>query len=59
VRVRITAAVSLLVALALAGAGLIVYAIQSSRITEQSANELDQVSAKIAILERIRSTRAR
>jgi len=50
VRVRITAAVSLLVALALAGAGLIVYAIQSSRIAEQSASELDQELAEFATL---------
>jgi len=50
VRVRITAAVALLVAVALAGAGLIVYAIQSSRIAEQSSNELDQELAEFATL---------
>jgi signal transduction histidine kinase len=50
VRVRITAAVALLVAAALAGAGLIAAAIQSERIEDQSASELDQELAEFANL---------
>jgi len=50
VRVRITTAVALLVAVALAGAGLIVYAIQSQRISDQSSSELDQELAEFATL---------
>lgn len=42
VRVRITATVALLVALALTGAGFIVYAIESQRLDRQSAEEVDQ-----------------
>jgi two-component system, OmpR family, sensor kinase len=42
VRVRITATVALLVTLALAGAGLIVYAIESDRVEEQTLGEIDQ-----------------
>lgn len=41
-RVRITATVALLVTLALAGAGLIVYAIESDRVEEQTLGEIDQ-----------------
>ena len=49
-RVRITATVALMAALALAGAGLIVYAIQSERVAEQSASEVDQEIAEFAAL---------
>ena len=49
-RVRITATLALLVAIALAGAGLIVYAIQSARISDQSASEVDQELAELAKL---------
>jgi signal transduction histidine kinase len=52
VRVRITATVALLVALALGGAGLIVYAIQSVRVADQSASEVDQELAELAKLSR-------
>lgn len=41
-RVRITATVALLVTLALAGAGLIVYAIESDRLEEQTLGEIDR-----------------
>ena len=50
VRVRITATVALLVTLALAGAGLIVYAIESDRVEEQTLGEIDQ---ELSELERL------
>ena len=52
VRVRITAAVALLVALALTGAGAIVYAIESQRIEDQVAEEIDQELAEFAALQK-------
>ena len=47
VRVRITAAVALLVALALTGAGAIVYAIEGQRVEEQQLAEIDQELAEL------------
>lgn len=48
VRTRITAAVALLVALALTGAGAIVYLIESKRIEQQIADRVDQEFAELA-----------
>ncbi|WP_244962989.1 sensor histidine kinase [Nocardioides dongkuii] len=42
VRVRITATVAALVALTLAGAGLLVYAIETQRLEQQTADDVDQ-----------------
>jgi signal transduction histidine kinase len=47
VRVRITATVALLVTLALAGAGLIVYAIESDRVAERTMGEITQELAEL------------
>jgi signal transduction histidine kinase len=52
VRLRITAAVALLVAVALTGAGAIVYAIEWQRIQDQMARQVDQDLAEFANLER-------
>lgn len=49
-RVRLTASTALLVALALAGAGLIVYAIQSERMEAETLAEVDQELAEFAAL---------
>jgi signal transduction histidine kinase len=51
VRVRITAAVALLVTLALTGAGAIVYAVEGQRIEEQVVSEIDQELAELARLQ--------
>lgn len=51
VRVRISAAVALLVTLALAGAGAIVYAVESQRLEEQVVAEIDQELAELAKLQ--------
>jgi signal transduction histidine kinase len=51
VRARITGAVALLLALAMAGAGLIVYAIEVQRIEEQVVAEIDQEFAEFAALQ--------
>ncbi|HEY0953100.1 ATP-binding protein [Nocardioides sp.] len=51
VRVRISAAVALLGTLALAGAGAIVYAIESERLEEQVIAEVDQELAELAKLQ--------
>lgn len=48
VRTRITAAVALLVALALSGAGAIVYVIEGQRVEEQVVTEVDQERAELA-----------
>ena len=45
-RVRITATVAVLVTLALAGAGLIVYAIESERLEERTLGQIDQELAE-------------
>lgn len=50
-RVRITAAVALLVALALTGAGAIVYVVEGQRIEEQVVAEVDQELAELARLQ--------
>lgn len=42
VRVRITAAVATLVALTLAGSGLLVYAVESQRLEQQTADDVNQ-----------------
>jgi signal transduction histidine kinase len=42
VRVRITATVAVLVGITLAGAGLLVYTIESQRIEQQTADDVDQ-----------------
>lgn len=47
VRVRITAAVALLGALALTGAGAIVYAVEGQRVEEQQLAEIDQELAEL------------
>jgi signal transduction histidine kinase len=51
VRTRITAAVALLVTLALTGAGAIVYAIEAERIEKQMVAEIDQELAEFAALQ--------
>lgn len=51
VRTRITAAVALMVALALSGAGAIVYVIEAQRVDEQMAQRVDQELAELAALE--------
>lgn len=51
-RLRITGAVALLVALALAGAGAIVYAIEWQRIQDQMAERVDQDLAEFANLQK-------
>jgi signal transduction histidine kinase len=51
VRVRITATVALLVTLALAGAGLIVYAIESERLEEQTLGETNRELAELRQLQ--------
>ncbi|ABL81517.1 MULTISPECIES: HAMP domain-containing sensor histidine kinase [unclassified Nocardioides] len=50
VRVRITAAVALLGALALTGAGAIVYAVEGQRVEEQQLAEIDQELAELGKL---------
>lgn len=50
-RARITAAVALLLALALAGAGLIVYAIELDRVDELLVAEIDQEFQEFAALQ--------
>ena len=50
-RVRITVAVALLVALGLTGAGAIVYAVESQRIEDQIVAEVDQELAELAALQ--------
>jgi len=50
VRARLTATVAILVALALAGAGLIVYLIEAQRIEDQTAAEIDQEFAEFTSL---------
>jgi signal transduction histidine kinase len=50
VRVRITAAVALLLALALSGAGAIVYAVEYQRLEEQMVSEVDQEFAEFSRL---------
>lgn len=51
VRVRITAAVAALVALALTGAGLIVYAVEAQRIDRQVVHEVDQELGELGKLQ--------
>jgi two-component system, OmpR family, sensor kinase len=51
VRVRITAAVALLVTLALTGAGAIVYAVEGQRVEKQVVAEVDQELAELARLQ--------
>jgi two-component system OmpR family sensor kinase len=51
VRVRITAAVAALVAIALTGAGAIVYAVEGQRIEDQIVAEVDQELAEFARLQ--------
>jgi len=51
VRVRISLAVALLVALALTGAGSIAYAVEDQRIEEQVVAEVDQELAELAKLQ--------
>ena len=46
VRIRITAAIALLTAVAMAGAGLLVYLIESARIDARPASEIDQEFAE-------------
>ena len=50
-RVRITVAVALLVALGLTGAGAIVYAVEAQRIDDQIVSEIDQELAELAALQ--------
>jgi two-component system OmpR family sensor kinase len=50
VRARLTATVALLVALALAGAGLIVYLVEAQRIEDQTTSEIDQEFAEFSSL---------
>ncbi len=50
-RLRITAAVALLVTLALSGAGAIVYVVEGQRIEEQIVAEVDQELAELARLQ--------
>jgi signal transduction histidine kinase len=52
VRLRITAAVALLVTLALTGAGAIVYAIEWQRIEDQVVAEIDQELAEFATVQK-------
>ena len=52
VRVRLTAGVALLVAVALAGAGLIVFVIEGQRIEQQTVDEVDQELDEFALLQR-------
>lgn len=49
-RVRITAGIALLVALAMTGAGLLVYVIEHERLNEETAQEVDQEFAEFAKL---------
>jgi two-component system OmpR family sensor kinase len=58
VRVRIIATVALLVAFTLAGAGLIVYAVESQRIEEQTVQEIDQELDEFARLQQEESFRS-
>ena len=51
VRARITATVALLVALALAGAGLIIHAIESARLEDAAAAQADQEVAEFLQLQ--------
>jgi len=52
VRTRITVAVALLVAVALTGAGVIVYAIEMQRIEQQVVNQVEQELAEFATLQK-------
>ena len=51
-RTRITVAVALLVAVALTGAGVIVYAIEMQRIEQQVVNQVEQELAEFATLQK-------
>lgn len=51
VRVRITATVAVLVTLSLAGAGLMVYLIETQRVEEQTVREVDQELAEFRKLQ--------
>jgi signal transduction histidine kinase len=50
VRVRITATVAALAALTLTGAGLLVYAIESQRLEQQNADDVDQELDEFVVL---------
>ncbi|WP_307828158.1 HAMP domain-containing sensor histidine kinase [Nocardioides sp. SYSU D00038] len=50
-RTRITTTLAVLVATALAGAGLIVYAIESQRLVDQSVREIEQELDEFAVLQ--------
>ena len=50
VRTRIAASVALLVALALAGAGMIVYVVQSERIEQETRSDIEQEFGELAQL---------
>ena len=59
VRTRITAVIALLTAVAMAGAGLLVYALESSRIERSVTSQINQEIAEFRRLRRDPNTVAR